>query len=171
MHAIGPTIDLAAFVERHAEALRPPVGNARVFEDGDFIVMVVGGPNRRRDFHVDPGDELFYQLQGDIIVRVALAAGIREIPIRQGELFLLPAGVPHSPQRPPETIGLVVERRRRDGERDALRWYCDGCGELVRETTFALTDITTQLRTAIEAWESSDAARTCPGCGHVAAAR
>ncbi len=158
---------LSGFIDAHRDQLRPPVGNARVFDDGDFIIMAVGGPNRRRDFHLDPGDELFYQLQGDITLRVVEDGTPREIPIREGEIFLLPGGIPHSPQRPPDTIGLVVERKRAPGEEDGLRWYCDDCGGVVFEQFFPLTDITTQIRAAIEAWESDEGRRTCPTCGTV----
>ena len=158
---------LTGFIDAHRDQLRPPVGNARVFDDGDFIIMAVGGPNRRRDFHLDPGDELFYQLQGDITLRVVEDGTPRDIPIREGEIFLLPGGIPHSPQRPPDTIGLVVERKRVPGEEDGLRWYCERCHGVVFEQFFALTDITTQIRAAIEAWESDEGRRTCPTCGTV----
>jgi 3-hydroxyanthranilate 3,4-dioxygenase len=165
---MGP-IDLQSFIAEHRDKLRPPVGNVCLY-DGDFIVMCVGGPNRRRDFHIDPGPELFYQLQGDIVLRVYEDGAMRDVEIREGEMYLLPARTPHSPQRPPDTIGLVVERKRGPDEPDALRWYCDACGEVVHEQTFALTDITTQIRAAIEAWEADEARRTCPSCGTVAAA-
>jgi 3-hydroxyanthranilate 3,4-dioxygenase len=171
LFVVGP-IDLQAFIEQHAEQLKPPVGNARLFEDGDFIVMIVGGPNRRRDFHVDPGDELFYQLQGDIVLRVVDDGDgqIREVAIRQGEMFVLPGGVPHSPQRGEATIGLVIERRRKPGEVDELRWYCDACGAVVHAVRMELVDITTQLKDAIEAWETDARLRTCGTCGAVAPA-
>lgn len=164
-------LSLRGFIDAHRDQLRPPVGNARVFDDGDFIIMAVGGPNRRRDFHLDPGDELFYQLQGDITLRVVEDGKVRDIPIREGEIFLLPGGIPHSPQRPPDTIGLVVERKRAEGEQDGLRWYCDACHGVVHERLFVLTDITTEIREAIEAWESDEARRTCPSCGHANPAR
>jgi 3-hydroxyanthranilate 3,4-dioxygenase len=166
---MGP-IDLRAFIEAHAELLKPPVGNARVFADGDFIMMIVGGPNRRCDFHVDPGDELFFQIRGDIVVRVVDDQGMRDVPIAEGEMFLVPGGVPHSPQRPADTVGLVVERRRQPGEEDELRWYCDACGAIVHRACMVLTDITTQIKDAIEAWESDASVRTCDACGTVAPA-
>jgi 3-hydroxyanthranilate 3,4-dioxygenase len=162
---------LQGFIDAHRHELQPPVGNARVFDDGDFIVMAVGGPNRRRDYHLDPGDELFYQLEGDIVLRVMQDGQPKDLPILQGQMLLLPAGVPHSPQRPAGTVGLVVERRRRPEETDGFRWYCDACGGVVHERFFALTDITTQIRETIEAWEASDAIRTCPDCGTLAPAR
>lgn len=163
MHAI----DLAGWIERHRDQLRPPVGNARVFDDGDFIIMAVGGPNRRKDFHIDPGDELFFQLVGDMVLRVERDGQLHDVPIPQGAMFLLPANVPHSPQRPPDSVGLVVERRRRPPERDGLRWYCDACQAVGHETFFELRDIATQLAEAIAAWERSELVRTCGRCGHV----
>lgn len=158
--------DLAAWIEAHRDELRPPVGNARVFDDGDFIVMAVGGPNRRQDFHIDPGAELFFQIEGDMTLRVEEGGVLSDVSIPQGSLFMLPPGVPHSPQRPEGTVGLVVERKRQAGELDGLRWYCDKCREPVHEMFFALVDIATQLRDAIQTWEGDPTLRTCGACGH-----
>jgi 3-hydroxyanthranilate 3,4-dioxygenase len=163
---MGP-IDLRSWIEQHRAQLRPPVGNARVFEDGDFIVMVVGGPNARKDFHVDPGDELFFQLEGSITLEVIEDGRRRAIEIAEGGMLLLPAGVPHSPQRPAGSVGLVVERRRREGEIDVFRWYCDKCNALVHEVAFPLQDITTQIRDAIASLRAQPADRTCGRCGTV----
>lgn len=160
-------IDLHSWIEEHRALLRPPVGNARVFEDGDFVVMVVGGPNARKDFHVDPGDELFYQLEGAIALEVIENGTRRAIEIAEGGMLLLPAGVPHSPHRPAGSVGLVVERRRRAGEIDLFRWYCDRCNALVQEVGFPLQDITTQIRDAIESLRARPADRTCRSCGSV----
>jgi 3-hydroxyanthranilate 3,4-dioxygenase len=160
-------IDLHAWIEDHRELLRPPVGNARVFEDGDFVVMVVGGPNARKDFHVDPGDELFFQIEGAITLEVIENGRRRAIEIPEGAMLLVPGGVPHSPQRPADTVGLVVERRRRPGEHDILRWYCDHCHALVHEVAFELHDITTQIRDAISNLRTNAADRTCRSCGRV----
>ncbi len=163
---MGP-IDLHSWIEEHRALLRPPVGNTRVFEDGDFVVMVVGGPNARKDFHVDPGDELFYQLEGAIALEVIENGTRRAIEIAEGGMLLLPAGVPHSPHRPAGSVGLVVERRRRAGEIDLFRWYCDRCNALVQEVGFPLQDITTQIRDAIESLRARPADRTCRSCGSV----
>jgi 3-hydroxyanthranilate 3,4-dioxygenase len=160
-------IDLHAWIEEHRSLLQPPVGNARVFEDGDFIVMVVGGPNARKDFHVDPGDELFFQIEGAIVLQVIEDGHRRALEIPEGGMLLLPGGVPHSPQRPAGTVGLVVERRRRAGERDVFRWYCEHCDALVHEVGFELHDITTQIRDAIASLRSRPSDRTCRRCGHV----
>ncbi|MDE2338656.1 MAG: 3-hydroxyanthranilate 3,4-dioxygenase, partial [Gammaproteobacteria bacterium] len=123
MDALKP-LNFPQWIEDHRHLLKPPVGNRRVFEDGDFIIMVVGGPNTRRDYHVDPGQELFYQLEGEMVLKTMQAGRALDVPIRAGEMLLLPALVPHSPQRPAGTVGLVVERQRRSGERDGFQWYC-----------------------------------------------
>ncbi len=163
---MGP-LNLHAWIDAHRDQLRPPVGNARLFEDGSFIIMVVGGPNARADFHVDPHDELFFQVEGDMELVVMEAGQRRRIRIRAGELFLLPGGVPHSPQRPAGTVGLVVERKRGPGEQDALQWFCSTCQARVHEARFELEDIVTQIREAIEVLEADEAARTCGECGAV----
>ena len=159
--------NLKAWVEEHRELLKPPVGNKMVWQDREFLVMVVGGPNQRKDFHVEDGEEFFYQIEGDIVVRVMEENGPRDVAIREGEIFLLPAGVPHSPQRPAGTVGLVIERKRRDGELDHLRWYCEGCGEILHDSAFPLTDLGTQLKPIIEEFYSDEKLRTCGSCNAV----
>ena len=159
--------NLRDWIDRHRHVLRPPVGNKRVFEDGDFIIMVIGGPNSRQDFHVDPGQEFFYQLEGDIVLRTLQDGRRVDVPIREGEVLLLPADVPHSPQRPPDTVGLVVERRRRPGERDGFQWYCDRCGHLLHRELLELTDIERQLPPVFERFYASLQRRTCSRCGTV----
>ena len=114
--------------------MKPPVGNKCVYEDSDFIVMVVGGPNSRKDYHFDESEEFFYQVEGDITLKVIENDKPRDIPIRQGEIFLLPPHVPHSPQRPANTVGLVIERKRTPGELDGFQWYCEKCGAELSES-------------------------------------
>lgn len=163
-----PPLNLKRWIDEHRALLKPPVGNKCVWEDRDFIVMVVGGPNHRKDFHINPTEELFYQVEGDMIVRIIDHTGTqRDIPIREGELFLLPPNVPHSPQRPASTVGLVVERRRPDGEDDGLRFYCDKCGATVHEERFELVDIAAQLKRMMEQFWSDATLRTCMQCGTV----
>ena len=161
------TINFQQWIERHRHLLEPPVGNKRIFEDGDFIIMVVGGPNLRRDYHVDPGQEFFYQIEGDMVLRTFEAGRRVDVPIRQGELLPLPALVPPSPQRPADTVGLVVERRRRPGERDGFQWYCERCGTLLHEAFIELTDIEQQLPPVFDRYYASREARTCRQCGVV----
>src|SRR5436190_14960469 len=132
--------NLQKWIEENRHLLRPPVGNKMLWNSG-FMVMVVGGPNQRTDYHVNPGEELFYQVEGDIVLKVIEDGTPRDIPIRQGEIFLLPANVPHSPQRPSNTVGLVVEQARPAGADDHLRWYCRGCGAVVHDEAFHLQDL------------------------------
>lgn len=160
-----PPIDLQGWIAANRERLRPPVGNALVFEERGFIVMAVGGPNQRKDFHVDPGPELFFQIEGDIVLRVIEDGAVRDVAIRAGELFLLPPRVPHSPQRGAGTIGLVVERSRRSGELDEFWWRCEGCGSELHRVALELVDIATQLAPLFEGFWASEDARTCASCG------
>jgi len=160
-------LDLQRWIDQHREVLKPPVGNKRVFEDGDFIIMVIGGPNSRQDYHVDPGQEFFFQLEGDIVLKTMQDGRPVDVPIRQGEVLLLPPNMPHSPQRPANTVGLVVERRRQPGERDGFQWYCERCGNLLHEERIELTDIEKQLPPVFERFYASRERRTCSRCGAV----
>jgi 3-hydroxyanthranilate 3,4-dioxygenase len=159
-------LNLHRWVEENRHLLRPPVGNKMIWNSG-FMVMVVGGPNQRTDFHVNPTEELFFQVEGDIVLRVIEDGRPRDIPIRQGELFLLPAGIPHSPQRPANTVGLVIEQARPEHSDDHLRWYCRNCGALLHDAAFHLEDLGKQIKTAIERFTGSAELRTCKSCGAV----
>lgn len=166
MASINPH-NLKAWVEENRHLLKPPVGNKMVWQDSEFLVMVVGGPNRRKDYHIEEGEEFFYQIEGDITLRVMEDGKPRDIPIKEGEIFLLPAGVPHSPQRPENTVGMVIERRRRPGELDHLRWYCDDCGAVLHDAAFQLVDLGSQLKPIIEEFYATPSLRTCKSCNAV----
>lgn len=156
------------WIDEHRHILKPPVGNAQVFKDNqDFIVMVVGGPNSRKDFHYDEGEEFFYQLQGDINVRIIEDGKPVDVPVREGEIFLLPAKVPHLPQRPANTIGLVIERYRQPGEQDGFLWFCENCGNKLYEEYLEVTDIVKQLPEVMNNFYASEDKRTCKNCGTV----
>jgi 3-hydroxyanthranilate 3,4-dioxygenase len=144
------------------------VGNQQVYlENDDFIVMVVGGPNSRKDYHYDEGEEFFYQLEGDIVLKIVEDGKQVDIPIREGEIFLLPPKVPHSPQRSAGSIGLVIERYRREGEKDGLMWFCESCDHKLYEEYFEMTDIVKQLPEVMERFHSSEELRTCNKCGTI----
>ena len=166
MRALAP-INLRQWIDANRHLLRPPVGNKVVYQDGEFIIMVVGGPNARKDFHVDPAEEFFYQLEGDMVLRVVEDGHIVDLPIGAGNMLLLPARVPHSPQRLPDSVGLVIERRRRAGELDGLQWYCEHCQQLLYQEFFALTDIETQFPPVFRRFFGDLALRTCKHCGAV----
>lgn len=169
MSAVTTPLNLKAWINEHRELLKPPVGNKVVWTDRDFIVMIVGGPNARKDYHINQTEELFYQVEGDITVRIIENGNPRDIPIREGEIFLLPPGIPHSPQRPAGTVGMVVERQRPAGMKDHLRFYCDKCGKVVHEPEFDMKDIAAQLKQIMESYwsDANTALRTCKACGTV----
>lgn len=156
------------WIDDHRHLLKPPVGNKMIFEDtDDFIVMVVGGPNARKDFHYNEGEEFFYQIEGDITLKVMDGDKVVDIPIREGDIYLLPPKVPHSPQRPANTVGLVIERKRDKGEQDGFQWYCEQCGQKLYDEYFELKNIVTQLPPVMERFFASEENRTCKNCGHV----
>jgi 3-hydroxyanthranilate 3,4-dioxygenase len=158
---------LATWVENNRERLQPPVCNKLIFEDAEFIVMAVGGPNSRQDYHVDPGEEFFYQLEGDMLLKTVQDGSFVDIPIREGEVFLLPPEVPHSPQRFAGTVGLVIERPRLPAEQDGFVWFCEACGGLLYEEYFHLEDIETQLPPVFDRFYSDPQNRLCERCEHV----
>ncbi len=159
-------LNLHAWIEEHRHLLKPPVGNKCIYA-GDFIVMVVGGPNARSDFHYDEGPEWFYQLEGEMVLRIQEDGAVREIPIRAGETFLLPPKVPHSPQRQPDSVGLVIERRRLPHENDGLQWYCEHCNHLLYEEYFPLRNIETDFPPVFARFYASETLRTCGRCGQL----
>ena len=160
-------LNLHRWIDEHRHLLKPPVGNKLVYQDSEFIVMVVGGPNSRRDFHIDPAEEFFHQLEGEMVLRVVEGAAIHELPIRAGEILLLPPRIPHSPQRPAHSVGLVIERQRRPGELDGLQWYCERCNALLYEEYLTLTNIETQFPGIFAHFFDNLEHRTCKQCGTV----
>jgi 3-hydroxyanthranilate 3,4-dioxygenase len=161
--------NLQGWIDQNRDKLKPPVGNAQVWEDGEFMVTIVGGPNQRRDYHDDPTEEFFYQLEGDIVLRLIEEPGKPpiEVPVKQGEVFLLPKHVRHSPQRGPNTIGMVVEMPRPDGELDAFEWYCPACHSLLYRAEMRLKSIVKDLPPVFEKFYSSEELRKCKKCGTV----
>ena len=157
--------NLAAWIEEHRELLRPPVCNQQVFEENDFIVMIVGGPNSRTDYHLDEGPELFYQIEGDMLLGVIDDGERRDIGIREGEMLLLPPPVPHSPQRFADTVGLVVERKRLEHELDGFMWFCEQCNNKLYEEYLYIDDIVEQLPPIFERFYAHEDNRRCNECG------
>jgi 3-hydroxyanthranilate 3,4-dioxygenase len=143
------------------------VGNKLLFEDSNFIIMAVGGPNARKDFHHDPSAEFFYQVRGNMLLKTLQDGAPTDIPIREGEVFLLPAEVPHSPQRPAGSVGIVVERRRSPQELDGFSWYCENCGNRLYLERVAVSNIESQLPEIFARFFSSLQHRTCGVCGTV----
>jgi 3-hydroxyanthranilate 3,4-dioxygenase len=171
MPAAFPKLNLQKWIRENRRFLTPPVANRQLFTGAkDVILFVSGGPNTRNDFHVNPTEELFYQLKGDIAVRIRPLDGStpHDIVVKEGELFLLPRWVPHRPQRPAGTVGLIVEFPRPAGEHDGLQWYCPRCDALVADVRWRLKKIDQDLKVIMEGfWNGPVAGRTCRQCGHV----
>ncbi|GAA4987177.1 3-hydroxyanthranilate 3,4-dioxygenase [Yinghuangia aomiensis] len=167
----GRPFNFDTWIDEHRDLLRPPVGNIQVWREADLMVTVVGGPNQRTDFHDDPIEEFFYQLRGDMVLRIMEEEGKPpvDVPIREGDIFLLPPHVRHSPQRPePGSIGLVVEFARPAAVADAFEWYCVSCHRLVHRAEIQLQSIVTDLPPLFQAfYDGPDADRTCPHCATV----
>ena len=159
-----PPINFKNWIEKNRHLLKPPVGNQVVYKDTEFIIMVVGGPNTRKDYHINEGEEFFYQLEGDMILRIREKGKPKDIQIKEGEILLLPSNVPHSPQRFANTVGLVVERKRHADELDGFQWYCDKCHAVLYDKSVLLTDIVKQLPPIFEEFWNNDDARTCKDC-------
>ena len=155
------------WIDDNRHLLKPPVNNKVIYKDAEFIVMVVGGPNSRKDFHYNESEEFFYQLEGDIIVTIQEDGKAVQVPIKEGEIFLLPPKVPHNPIRFKNTIGLVMERRRRSGEMDGLMWFCEKCNYKLFEEKFVLNDIASQFQGLFEKFYNSIELKTCKSCGTV----
>lgn len=160
-------LNLQAWIEANRGALRPPVCNKQMFLGSEFIVQVVGGPNSRDDYHHDEGPELFHQIEGEMLLRTIQDGKRVDIPIRAGEIFLLPPRVPHSPQRFANTVGLVVERQRRPEELDGFMWYCPNCDHKLHEEFLHVADIVKDLPPVFERFYADVDARTCKNCGTV----
>lgn len=168
--AIKRPFNLQKWIDEHRNELKPPVGNRNLYKEaGDYIVMIVAGPNARKDYHYNETEELYYQIEGDINVRIQEDGKAVDIPIREGEMFLLPAKVPHSPMRSEGSIGLVIECVRSAKERDGLLWFCDNCNEKLHETYFHLENIEKDFLPRFKEYYNSEQMRTCSKCGMVMA--
>ena len=160
-------INFMKWINENRKFLKPPVCNKVVWEDSEFIIMVVGGPNSRKDYHVDVEEEFFFQIEGDMILKVIDNKEPKDIIIKEGEIFLLPANVPHSPQRLKDTVGLVVEKKRKKTDLDGFQWYCDKCGSLLYENFIHVSNIVTQLPFIFNKFWNNKIHRTCKKCNHI----
>lgn len=160
--------NLMQWIDDHADLLKPPVGNVQIWQDTEFMVTIIGGPNQRTDYHDDPAEEFFYQLKGDMVLRIIEDGKPKDLPLREGEVLLLPPHTRHSPQRPAGSIGMVIERVRRaeDKEIDAFEWYCEKCDSKVHRREVFVNDIVKDLPPVFEEYYGDASLRECPECGH-----
>jgi len=161
--------NLQQWIDDNRNVLKPPIGNKNLYvEAGDFIVMIVGGPNARKDYHYNESEELFYQIEGDITVKIQENGKPREVIIKEGDMFLLPPNIPHSPIRGEKTVGLVIEKVRKGTDLvDGLMWFCDECNHTLHEYKFPLRDIEHDFLSRFKEFYSSESKRTCSKCQHV----
>lgn len=165
--SIKRPFNLQEWIDNNRDLLKPPVGNKNLYADaGDYIVMIVGGPNARKDYHYNETEELFFQLEGDILVKIQEDGQAVDVPIKAGEMFLLPAKVPHSPIRSEGSVGLVIERKR-PHTTDGLLWFCDNCNHKLHETYFQLNNIEKDFLPRFKEFYNSEELRTCDNCGEV----
>ncbi len=166
--AIRQPFNLKQWITDNRALLKPPVGNKNLYADaGDYIVMIVGGPNARKDYHFNVTEELYYQLEGDVKVKIQEDGKSVEISIKEGEMFLLPGSIPHSPNRPEGTVGLVIECKRHENENDGLLWFCEKCNHKLHETYFFLNDIEKDFIPRFREFYGNKEMRTCKNCGTV----
>lgn len=160
--------NLKKWIDENRDLLKPPVNNKNLYKQaGDFIVMIVGGPNARKDYHFNESEELFYQLEGDITVKVQLDGKSQEVQIKEGDMFLLPSNIPHNPIRGEGTVGLVVEKVRKGTNlSDGLMWFCDKCNHKLHEFRFPLEDVEKDFLSRFKEFYTSKELRTCDSCGH-----
>ncbi|MEL0652462.1 3-hydroxyanthranilate 3,4-dioxygenase [Algibacter sp. TI.3.09] len=167
MSKLVSPLNFKAWIEENRHLLKPPVGNKVVWKDADFIVMVVGGPNSRKDYHYNETPEFFYQIEGDIVLKIIHKGTPKDVHIKEGDIYLLPAKVPHSPQRGANTVGLVIEYKRPEGTKDALVWFCENCVTKLYEEDFTLENIETDMPKIFDNYYSDQHKRTCPNCSEV----
>lgn len=161
--------NLQKWIDDNRELLKPPIGNKNLYvQAGDFIVMVVGGPNARKDYHYNETEELFYQIEGDILVKIQENGEVRDIHIKEGDIFLLPANTPHSPIRGENTVGLVIEKVRKNSDyKDGLMWFCDKCNTQLQDYRFNLENIEVDFLSRFKSFYASEEMRTCKNCCNI----
>ena len=167
MSKLVQPLNFKAWIDENRHLLKPPVGNKVVWKNGDYIVMVVGGPNSRKDYHYNETPEFFYQVEGDMILRIMNNGKPEDVHIKEGDIYLLPPKVPHSPQRKANTIGLVIEYPRKKKMKDALEWYCENCNHPLYRKKFKLDDIETDMPGIFDKYYGNEKKRTCDNCGTV----
>ena len=166
MAKLVPVLNFKKWIDENREFLKPPVGNKAIYNE-DFIVMVVGGPNHRKDYHYNQTPEFFYQIEGDMVLKIMNDGVPQDIEIKEGDVYYLPAHIPHSPQRKANTVGLVIEQKRETGMEDGLYWYCENCNNNIHKVPFTLVNIETDMPILFKEFYSNEELRTCKECSTI----
>ena len=165
---IKKPFNLHKWIDENRHLLKPPVANKNLYvESGDYIVMIVAGPNARKDYHYNETEELFYQIEGAIKVKTQQGGKLVVYEIKEGEMFLLPEKIPHSPVRSDKSIGLVIERKRTEKHKDGLMWFSDTANVLLYEEYFQLNNVEKDFLPVFKRFYSDENLRTCPETGEV----
>lgn len=164
---LGAVVDIGRLRKAGAETFPGALAAKSLFPDSQFEVVLVRGPNARNDYHVEPYDELFIQIEGTICVDTREKDGVRRQRVRPGEVYVVPGGTPHSPLRSADTWGLVVEIRRRSGETEYVQWYCDRCDGLIEQVSMESSQMVDTLGQLLHSFQASEQRRTCQACGGV----
>jgi len=166
MSKLVSPINFKKWIDDNRDSLKPPVGNKVIYNE-DYIVMVVGGPNSRKDYHLNQTPEFFYQVEGDIVLKVMDDGVPKDVHIQEGEIYYLPPNIPHSPQRGANTVGLVLEQKREEGMEDGLIWFCENCNSELHSEPFTLQNIETDMPVIFDKFYSNEALKKCKKCGTV----
>ena len=166
-----PPLNFTKWIQENKDKLSPPVNNFCLWKEEDFTVMALGGPNARTDYHINSTEEFFYQIKGDMLLKTVQDGKFIDIPIKEGEMFLLPGNIPHNPCRFQDTVGLVIEVKRPANSLDTLRWYCQECHQVLYQESFYCVDLGTQLAPVIRKFAEQEALRTCQHCGTLNSAK
>jgi len=165
MSNLFSVVNLKQWVNDNRHLLKPPVGNKCIWENGEYIAMVIGGPNSRKDYHLNKTPEFYYQVEGDIVLKIIDNGEAKDIHINEGDVYLLPSNVPHSPQRGPGTIGLVIETKRPTDMEDGLVWFCENCGTELYQEDFHVSNIETDLPVIFDKFYKNNELLKCGKCG------
>jgi 3-hydroxyanthranilate 3,4-dioxygenase len=159
-------VNLPAMLDAIRAAGRP---NSILWQEADSLAFVARGREYRSEFHVDPSDEIMYMVKGDMALHHITPDGKRQVTmLRQGEIMHCPAGTPHSPRFAPDSLVLVIERKRKAGEKDRFLWFCEACDAKLFETERHVADYREDpVSRAYEEFYGSEQHRTCKACGHV----
>jgi 3-hydroxyanthranilate 3,4-dioxygenase len=164
----GPTaFNLMKWIAENPDKLKPPLGAKTIFREDDFMVTVVGGPNARTDYHINQTEEFFFQLKGNVKVRIQYEGKPHDVVLPEGSIYLLPANTPHAPMRGPDTVGLIVERIRKNGMTDTHRWYCENCNSVLFEKTVIIELLERDMPPVFEAYYGDPENQHCKKCGHI----
>jgi 3-hydroxyanthranilate 3,4-dioxygenase len=158
--------NLMQWIAENRDRLKPPTAAYTVLRERDYMITIVGGPNARTDYHINPREEFYFQLYGSMTLRIQSEGRPKDIPISEGQIYLLPRRVPHAPQRTEGSVGLILEAIRQPDEIDTHAWYCESCNHVLFEKSMYLEILERDMPIVFDAYYSRPELRICAHCGH-----